>query len=241
MSFNSSSSISSSSTAVEPGLSSVPLFILLLTPTVLVFCLIWGKHTDCRLVFTYLEPADPSCSCVQLWGESVGVQPHPSPPSSSWCGRCGPSAGCGPASRWAGLWWTGVWGAALCWVSGRDSSPDSSLWTTGTSSTWKHTHVHQKKLMKKKPAVIQCTSERISVLLILLLWIIYKYARLTHLSRCTLTTSLTWVWGRGCVGWGRGLSLGACHTALQSQISGVKHGWVRVHLFGYCAKHYHGI
>lgn len=85
-------------------------------------------------------------------------------------------------------------------------------------------HMHTPKEQMKKPAEMQCMSELIILLLIVLLRIICKYARLTQLSRYTLTTSLTWVWGQGCAGWGRGLSLGACHTALKSKKSRSKHG-----------------
>lgn len=74
---------------------------------------------------------------------------HPSLLSSSWCGRCDPSAGCEFASHWAGPWWMGVWGAALCWVSGCGSLLDSSLWMTGTSLTWTHVHTRLSKNEKK--------------------------------------------------------------------------------------------
>lgn len=51
--------------------------------------------------------------------------------SSSSC-QCGPWAGCGPAARWAGLWWRGASSAAPSSVSGCGSSPGSSQWKTET-------------------------------------------------------------------------------------------------------------
>lgn len=120
-----------------PGLSYVPLFILFLTPTVLVLRLIWGENKQRFQVSVYICWQRRLQAAVS-WGELVPA--HLARPSSSWCGRCGPSAGCGPAARWGGLWWRGAWGAARCSASGCDSSPGSSLWTTGTSSTWPRAH-----------------------------------------------------------------------------------------------------
>lgn len=133
---------------------------------------------------------------------------HPSLLSSSWCGRCDPSAGCEFASHWAGPWWMGVWGAALCWVSGCGSLLDSSLWMTGTSLTWTHVHTRLSKNEKKK--TFRCFSATGTAAL--------KYLQTrTAIMWYTLTTSLTWVWGQGCVEWGRGLSLDACHRVLKVQ------------------------
>lgn len=61
---------------------------------------------------------------------------HPSRPSSSWCGRCGLWAGCGPASRWADPGWRGVSAAARWEGAGCNSSPGNPQWSWRTSSTY---------------------------------------------------------------------------------------------------------
>lgn len=115
---------------------------------------------------------------------------HPSLLSSSWCGRCDPSAGCEFASHWAGPWWMGVWGAALCWVSGCGSLLDSSLWMTGTSLTWTHVHTRLSKNEKKQPFAV-------SLLLALLLWSICKH----ELQLCDTHSPLLWLESGGRVAW----------------------------------------
>ena len=50
-----------------PGLANIPLLVLLFTPAVLVLSLICRKHTEFRLTSTCWQPAEPSCSCLQVF------------------------------------------------------------------------------------------------------------------------------------------------------------------------------